>query len=140
MRPPSPTTSLTTTTTHHQPPGPARCGKTNDAVVPQRLGGRNWKTVRQTSLLPQPSLSEQWAGEKSKYSPSRSAFLQSPSCSSFLAYNCPELYLARTKPLCHLFKGPFFLFLSLIFPHGLGILYYRLPPPPSLFYILLHTA
>jgi hypothetical protein len=46
------------------------CGKTNDAVVPQRLGGRNWKTVRRTSLSPSHSLSlsKQWAGEKSKFS------------------------------------------------------------------------
>jgi hypothetical protein len=53
------------------------CGKTNDAVVPQRLGGRNWKTVRQSSLSPSHShfLSEQWAGEKSKYSLSRSVSL-----------------------------------------------------------------
>jgi SRF-type transcription factor (DNA-binding and dimerisation domain) len=43
---------------------------------------------------------------------------------------CPELYLARTKPLCHLFKGLFFFFYPYFCAHGLGILYYRLTPPP----------
>ena len=55
-------------------------------------------------------------------------YLSNPLPAPLPRLQCPELYLARTKPLCHLFKGPFFLFLSLFFAHGLGILYYCLLP------------
>ena len=107
------------------------CGKTNDAVVPQRLGGRNWKTVRQSSLLPQPfSLRQQWAGEKSKSSPSRSVSLI-PLLPLLPRLQCPELYLARTKPLCHLFKGLFFLFLSLFLCSRAWHSILSLPPSPG---------
>ena len=105
------------------------CGKTIDAVVPQRLGGRNWKTVRQSSLPPSHSHSI-WADEKSKYSLSRSVALQSPPLPPFLAYSALKLYLARTKPLCHLIKGLFFFFFYRYFcAHRLGILYYLFPLP-----------
>ena len=79
------------------------------------------------------SPSEQWAGEKSKSRLSRSVPLRSPSCSSFPRLQCPELYLARTKPLCHLFKGLFFLFLSLFLCSRAWHSILSSPPPPPYF-------
>ena len=59
--------------------------------------------------------------------------LQSPS-SPFHCLQCPELYLARTKPLCHLFKGLFFPFFIAIFVL-MGLAFYIISSSPlSIFY------